>query len=140
MRTPINKMVESSVASHLFRIILRMSPDEQKDLLEELEKRFSFKKRRHDRKPCFSAVDYVVQNDMRTDFTQNISAGGVFIGSSASLLVGQEITLGLILPVSAEHISVSGEIAWTSEEGIGVKFTPSDSQQEKTIEKLVDMI
>ena len=140
MRTPINDMVGPSVASHLFRIILRMSLDEQKDLLEELEKRFSFKKRRHERKLCISAVDYVVQDDTHTDFTQNIGAGGVFIGTAASLSVGQEITLSLLLPDSKDHMSVSGEIVWASEEGIGVKFKPSDSLQEKTIESLVDMI
>ena len=140
MRTPMNELVEPSVAGHLFRIILRLSLDEQKDLLEELEKRFSFKKRRHERKPCFSTVDYLVQDNIYTDFTQNISAGGVFIGGSAPLSVGQEIALGLILPVSKEHISVSGEIVWVSEEGIGVKFNPSDSLQERTIESLVDVI
>jgi hypothetical protein len=140
MRTPINEMAGPSVANHLFRIILRMSFDEQKELLDELEKRFSFKKRRHERKPCFSTVDYVVQNDRHTDFTQNVSAGGVFIGTAASLSVGQGITLSFLLPVSKEQMSVSGEIAWASEEGIGVKFNPSDSLQERTIKNLVDMI
>jgi uncharacterized protein (TIGR02266 family) len=140
MRNAINEMIGSSVTSHLFRIILRMSLDEQKDLLEELEKRFSFKKRRHERKRFFSAVDYVVQDDRHTDFTQNISAGGVFIGTAASLSVGQQITLSLLLPDSEDHMNVSGEIVWASEEGIGVQFKPSDSLQEKTIESLVDMI
>ena len=140
MRTPMNELVEPSVAGHLFRIILRLSLDEQKDLLEELEKRFSLKKRRHERKTCFSAVDFVVQDDTHTDFTQNISAGGTFIGTAASLSVGQEITLSLLLPGSEDPMSVSGEVVWASEEGIGVKFNPSDSLQERTIESLVDMI
>jgi len=140
MRTLIDEMVEPSVAGHLFRLILRMSLGEQKNLLEELEKRSSFKKRRHVRKTHFSAVDYVVQDDSHTDFIQNISAGGVFIGTAAPLSAGQEIMLSLPLPVSEDQISVSGEIAWTSEEGIGVKFNPSDSLQEKTIENLVNMI
>jgi Tfp pilus assembly protein PilZ len=136
----MDEMVESSVVSKLFQVILRMSPEEQKDLLKELEKKLSFKKRRHERKPCISAVDYVAEDGTHTDFTQNISAGGVFIGTSASLAVGQEISLGLFLPVSNEHLVVSGEIAWVSQEGIGVKFKPSDRLQEKAIKSLVDMI
>ena len=63
-------MAEPSVASHLFRIILRMSLDEQKEILEE-------------------------------------------------------------------RMSVSGEIAWASEEGIGVKFNPSESLQERRVETLL---
>jgi Tfp pilus assembly protein PilZ len=117
-----------------------MSLEEQKELLEELEKRISHKKRRDKRKPCISTVDYVVQDDIHSDFTQNISAGGVFIGTAASLSVGQEITLSLFLPVSNDHMIVSGEIAWANEDGIGVKFKPSDDLQEETIKNLVDMI
>ena len=140
MRTPMNEVAGSGITSHLLRIILRMSLDEQKDLLNELEKRFSFKKRRHQRKPYFSTVDYVVQDDSHTDFTQNVSTGGVFIGTAASLSVGEEIALSLLLPVTQENIDVSGEIVWAGEEGIGVKFNWSDGLQKRRIKKLVDMI
>ena len=46
----------------------------------------------------------------------------------------------LLLPVSEEHLSVSGEILWASEERVGVRFNPSDGFQERTVENLVDMI
>lgn len=51
-----------------------------------------------------------------------------------------ENSCNFLLPVSKEHMSVSGEIAWASEEGIGVKFKPSDSLHERKIESLVNMI
>ena len=140
MRTPMDEMDESGVTGRLLRLVLRMPLNEQGKLLEELEKRFSFKKRRHHRKSFFAVVDYVVQDDSRTDFAQNISAGGVFIGTAASLSVGQAVKLRLPFSLSRDYVNISGEIAWTSDDGIGVKFNPTDSQQEKTIESLVSMI
>ena len=140
MKTPMDEMDESGITGRLLRLILRMPLNEQGKLLEELEKRFSFKKRRHSRKSYFSVVDYAVQDDRHTDFAQNISSGGVFIGTAASLSVGQVVELRLPFPFSREYVSISGEIAWRSDDGIGVKFNPTDSQQEETIESLVNMI
>ncbi|UCF56015.1 MAG: PilZ domain-containing protein [Deltaproteobacteria bacterium] len=140
MSTLIEKMNESSTTARLVRLILKMSADEQQSLLEELEKRFSFKKRKHDRKPYFSAVDYAARDETHTDFIQNISAGGVFIGTATPFSVGQEVTLTFPLPISQERISILGEIAWASEKGIGVKFKIADYRQEAMIKSLVNMI
>lgn len=139
MRTPMDEMDESGVTGRLLRLILRMPLSEQGKLLEELGKRFSFKKRKHHRKSYFSVVDYVVQDNRHTDFAQNISAGGVFIGTASSLSVGQAVELRFPFPLSRDYVSISGEIAWSSDDGIGVKFNPIDSQQEKMIESLVSV-
>ena len=140
MSTLIDKMNESSVTARLVRIILKMSTDGRQSLLEELEKRFSFRKRKYDRKPYFSVVDYGAQDDTHTDFIQNISAGGVFVGTATPFSVGQEVTLAFPLPISQERVRILGEIAWACEDGIGVKFKIADYKQEAIIESLINMI
>lgn len=140
MRTLIERMNESSVTIRLVRLILKMSADGRQSLLEELERKFSFKKRKHDRKPYFSVVDYTVLDNTYTDFIQNIGAGGLFIGTATPFPVGQEVTLAFPLPISQERVKILGNIAWASEDGIGVRFRIADHKQEAMIESYVNMI
>lgn len=109
-------------------------------MIDELEERLNSRKRRHDRKPYFSIVDYAVQDGTYTDFIHNISAGGVFIGTGTSFSVGEKVSMIFPLPISRETIRITGEIAWASEMGIGVKFKVTDNRQEAMLESLVDMI
>jgi len=98
------------------------------------------KRRKHERKPYFSAVDYSVQDGTYTDFIHNISAGGVFIGTGTSFLAGEEVSMVFPLPVSRERIRITGEIAWVSDMGIGVKFKMTEHRQETRIKGLVELI
>jgi uncharacterized protein (TIGR02266 family) len=131
---------EPNITARLIELIMKLSEEEQRSLLNELEKTHFLKKRKHHRKPYFSVVDYASQGGAYTDFIQNISAGGVFIGTSAPFHVGQEVSLGFPLPISHKHILIGGEIAWVSPRGIGVKFNSVDGELEAMIRSLVDMI
>jgi Tfp pilus assembly protein PilZ len=131
---------EPNITARLIELIMKLSEEEQRSLLNELEKTHFLKKRKHHRKPYFSVVDYASQGGAYTDFIQNISAGGVFIGTSAPFQVGQELSLGFPLPISHKHILIGGEIAWVSPRGIGVKFNSVDGELEAMIRSLVDMI
>ncbi len=134
------KPEEPSITARLIELIMKLSEDEQRSLLNELEKTYFLKKRKHHRKPYFSVVDYASQGGAYTDFIQNIRAGGVFIGTSAPFQVGEQLSLGFPLPVSHKHILIGGEIAWVSPRGIGVKFNSVDGELEAMIGSLVDMI
>ena len=131
---------EPNITARLVELIMKLSEDEQRRLLNELEKTYFLKKRKHHRKPYFSVVDYASQGGAYTDFIQNISAGGVFIGTSAAFHVGQELSMAFPLPISHKHILIGGEIAWVSPNGIGVKFNSVDGELEAMIRSLVDMI
>jgi len=131
---------EPNITARLIELIMKLSEDEQRRLLDELETTHFLKKRKHHRKPYFSVVDYASQGGAYTDFIQNISAGGLFIGTSAPFHVGQQLSLGFPLPVSHKHILIGGEIAWVSPKGIGVKFNAVDRELEAMISGLVDMI
>jgi len=131
---------EPNITARLMELMMKLSEEEQRSLLNELEKTHFLKKRKHHRKPYFSVVDYASQGGAYTDFIQNISAGGVFIGTSAPFHVGQVLSLGFPLPISHKHILIGGEIAWVSPGGIGVKFNSVDGELEAMIRSLVDMI
>lgn len=131
---------EPNITARLIELIMKLPEEEQRSLLNELEKTHFLKKRKYHRKPYFSVVDYASQGGAYTDFIQNISAGGVFIGTSAPFRVGQELSLGFPLPISHKHILIGGEIAWVSPRGIGVKFNSVEGELEAMIRSLVDMI
>ena len=134
------KLNESNVTGRLFELITKMTDDEQQSLLKELEERLFIRKREYDRKPYFSVVDYNAQEDTNMDFIQNISAGGVFIATSKSFSVGQEVLLAFPLPISQEHSTIAGEVVWVGEQGIGVKFKTFDHELEAKIRRVVDMM
>ncbi|MGD8228966.1 MAG: PilZ domain-containing protein [Desulfobacteraceae bacterium] len=98
------------------------------------------RRRKHERKPYFSAVDYSVQDGTYTDFIHNISAGGVFIGTGTPFLAGEEVSMVFPLPISRQHIRITGEIAWVSDMGIGVKFKMTRDRQKRMIKGLVELI
>jgi Tfp pilus assembly protein PilZ len=107
---------------------------------EELKKQPITIRRKHNREPYFSVIDYVVQEDSYTDFTQNISAGGVFISTGTQFSVGQEVSMVFPLPVSKENIRIKGEIVRVSELGIGVQFKMANPRQEAIIESLIKLM
>jgi Tfp pilus assembly protein PilZ len=131
---------ELGVDTRLIELIVMMSDEEKQSLVEELEERLHIKKRKQGRKPYFSTVCYTARDGAHVDFIQNISAGGVFIGTSLPPSVGEEVTLAFPLPISQEHIMLDGEIVWTTKQGMGVKFNLINNEDEERIKGLVDMI
>lgn len=134
------KMKEQGVNTRLIELIVMMSDEEKQSLVEELEQRLQIKKRRHERKPYFSIACYTTRDGAHVDFIQNISAGGVFIGTRLHPSVGEKITLAFPLPVSQEHIMLDGQIVWATQQGMGVKFQTIQPEEEERICNLVDMI
>ena len=131
---------KSEVTSRLFALIGKMSDEERQGLLDEIETRPFIKKRRYNRKPYFSVVDYSTQDYNFADFIQNIAAEGIFISTSTPFSFGQEVSLAFPLPVSQEHINIPGQVVRIEEEGIGVKFKTLDQELKRKIKKAVDMI
>jgi Tfp pilus assembly protein PilZ len=140
MNASNQKLREQGVDTRLIELIVMMSDKEKQSLVEELEERLHIKKRKYDRKPYFSAVCYTARNGAHVDFIQNISAGGVFIGTSLPPSVGEKVTLAFPLPISQEHIMLDGEIVWATKQGMGVKFKMIKPEEAEKIEGLVDRI
>ena len=58
------------------------------------------------------------QYDLLTDYSINLSTGGVFIESSRILPEGTEITVKFKLPDSDSIIVTNARVAWTNEPGL----------------------
>jgi uncharacterized protein (TIGR02266 family) len=129
-----------SVFDRLFDLIMRMSEEEQRNLLTQLEERVIHGKRQHYRKPFFMVVDYTTEDRAHKDFIQNISVGGVFIETRMPFSVGQAVALTFPLPNYQKYIRITGEVVRTTAEGIGVTFKMADKRQEGMLTSLLEMI
>lgn len=93
-------------------------------------------RRHHLRRPCSIIAAVATQDQVFTDFIQNIGSGGVFIKSKAPLLNGAQISIVFSLPNFGEPFRVRANIAWTGLEGIGVRFHTVSSYLEAVIKLL----
>jgi Tfp pilus assembly protein PilZ len=130
----------SDVTSRLIGLIRDMNDKEREKLLSELEERSFGGKRRHRRKSFMMVVDYGDGDGSHLDFIQDISAGGVFIGTKTPFSIGQEITLTFPLPFQKEKVELTAEVVRTTPDGIGVRFKPLDPAQEEQIKSLLKII
>ena len=130
----------SRVSDRLLELIMSMPEDEQQKLLKDLEGKLLKGKRKHHRKPFFMVVDYATQDRGYRDFIQNISAGGVFIETQMPFSAGQEVSLTFPLPNYQKYIKISGDVVWTSAQGIGVTFKIVSQDQDAMIKSLLEMI
>ena len=128
------------VSDRLFELIISMPEDEQQKLLKDLERKLLKGKRKHYRKPYFMVVDYATKDRSYRDFIQNISAGGVFIETQIPFSAGQQVSLTFPLPDYQKYIKISGEVVWTSTQGIGVTFKMVSQDQDTMIKSLLEMI
>jgi uncharacterized protein (TIGR02266 family) len=139
--TTLGKEVNhSDLTTRLLELFKRMSEDEQRALLREIEHRLSTGRREHVRKPFFMVVDYSAEDRIHKDFIQNISVGGVFIETRMPFSVGQQVSLSFPLPNYQKYLKILGEVVRTSSQGIGVKFKTVDEDQEAMIKSLLEMI
>lgn len=79
-------------------------------------------KRSNQRIPSTTPVSYATRGIAYEDFLQDISAGGVFIETSAMFTVGQTLSLTIPLPGHQHFITVTGEVVRATGHGIGVRF------------------
>jgi len=82
-------------------------------------------RRAHPRKKVLTTVDYATDKFF-SDYVHNIGEGGMFIGTRRPLVIGTDITLAFTMPESNIPIKVKGEVIWTGEKGMGLKFKEID--------------
>ncbi len=73
-------------------------------------------KRQHVRHAAHVPVDFSVQGRFYDGLITNITKGGVFIKTSGTFLVGQDISFYF------GKENMGGTIVWVHAQGIGVKF------------------
>lgn len=94
-------------------------------------------KRRSARQPVTLLVEYEGADDLLGDYTENLSTGGMFVGTTRAMELGAPIRLVLSFPGLLESIAIEGRVRWTRgrdpddasvEAGIGIEFLPGASR------------
>lgn len=78
--------------------------------------------RSHPRRSC--SIPTVIQGSRGKvrGVIQNASYGGVFISCAETLTKGQRVNLTIPLKEKQKLVTRSGEIVWSSKDGVGIKF------------------
>jgi Tfp pilus assembly protein PilZ len=121
------------VTARLFVLINQIDEEELLNLLKEF---FKGKKwvREYSRMPCYINVDFVVKDRVFNSYIRGISAGGVFIETSDSFSVGEEILLTFTLSSENVPFKVPSRIVRIAPTGIGVEFEEITQYQRECIE------
>ena len=100
-------------------------------------------KREHLRSSLMLKVEYKSTTEFINDYTENISAGGVFIATSATFSSGEVIDFIISFPGLLDPINIRGEIIWTRQAsendpaGIGVRFLMEESPDRDLLQSLI---
>lgn len=115
----------SRVVSRLIRVILAMSPGEQRQLLSDLDAASGASKRQYSRKSCFTAVQFSCRERLFPGYITDIGPGGVFIeisGEFHGINQGDRLILTFPHPDSGVDVRLEGRIARVHKTGVGVSF------------------
>lgn len=133
-------MANGSVTARLIDLISRLPVNAQEVLLRKLEEKTGIYKRKHPRKSYVSEVNFSTGDQAYKELVQDISPGGLFIGTRVPLAVGQEITLLLSFPDHARPMKILGEVVRATNQGIGVKFKHPSPVVEEVLANIVDQM
>ena len=124
---------DDALTDRLIQAVRKLSPQRKKMLEELLNEWERLDYREDSRIPCFLPVDYSTANRVYQDFINNLSNGGVFIETAASLKSGQPISLIFTVPSLQKTFKVSGTIVRSERDGIGVKFSKKLTPYQKEL-------
>ncbi len=123
MASTERKPNQFGVVKELFDLISSLSEDEQFILINLLKKHPIKSRRRHQRKDCTIAVECDTPDCTYMQYIRDISISGVFIETTESFSIGQEISLYFDFPDSEDAVKVVGQVIRRASKGIGVEFT-----------------
>ena len=135
-----NPLPKEALYGILVHRIGQLSTEQQRDLLEIIERNWGKGRRRDDRKAFFMTVDYVVDGKYYRDFIQDMSSSGIFIRSRQKFEIGQIIWMTFMAPDFQAPFKISGKITRTLDRGFGVQFIKESPVHEETIAALINKI
>jgi len=133
----LKQLLKDKLSAHIFKLVIDLPDDQQAALLEQLEKSaievHRKERRRHSRKACLMPVDYSVQGRQFKGYILDINAHGAFIETNDYFFSGQEIVMTYSVSHYQKPIRVTGEIVWSSQNGIGIRFGQLSPHQVEAI-------
>jgi Tfp pilus assembly protein PilZ len=148
----LKALLRNNVGDYLFKLIVEMSFEQQRQLLERLGEipneemplktirldEYESSMRETPRKSCMIKVECHVGKKTFKSYIIDISPVGVLIESEDNFPVGQKVMLAFSLPGHSDFLQLSGEIAWSGFQGFGIKFRNLSAQQRNLIKSFVD--
>ena len=134
----LKDLLGDKFSAQLFKLVIDLSEEQQTVLLNHLQKkvqaRHTSERREHLRKPCLIPLTYRVQGRQFDGYILDINDHGVFIETGNAFFSGQEIIMTFAAPRNQKALAIIGQIVWSSQDGIGVKFKRLTAHQRKAIQ------
>jgi Tfp pilus assembly protein PilZ len=133
----LKELLKDKFSDHIFKLVIDLPDEQQSVLLKQLENSAhpvsTDDRRTHSRKACLMPVKYSVQNRRFEGYILDISLHGVFVETSDYFFSGQEIILTFSVPHDQKPLTVTGEIVWSSQTGMGIKLSQLTPHQTEMI-------
>jgi type IV pilus assembly protein PilZ len=113
---------------------------------QENVERQGLEARTSERSPIELKVEYQRMNTFFSDYTQNISKGGTFIGTENPLAVGTRFCFKLLVPALTEPLELTGEVRWVrgrgddGDAGMGIQFIFATDSERAVIDQVVERL
>ncbi len=110
------------IIKKLFDAILKLSHEQQTQVMIYVEELLAENKRISVRKACNIPISYATQDRIYLDDIADISKSGLFIETKRPLNVGEEIVLSFNMQGYDRAFKIKGNIVRSNQQGIGVEF------------------
>jgi len=118
-----NKLEKYNITiKKLFGAILKLSQEQQTQLLIYVEELLDENKRISVRKAHNIPISYATQNRIYSDNIADISRSGLFIETNRPFNIGEEIILSFNMHGYDRPFKIKGNIVRSNQQGIGVQF------------------
>ena len=124
----------------LFDAILKLSQEQQTQVMIYVEELLAENKRISVRKACKIPISYATQNRIYSDNIADISKSGLFIETKRPLDVGEEIVLSFNMHGYDRPFKIKGNIVRSNQQGIGVEFKEVNPYIAEMLGALVERI
>jgi type IV pilus assembly protein PilZ len=108
----------------------------------------SEERRREGRQTAEVKVDYRTVGSFITDYSKDISQGGLFIATSLPLEIGESVRLRITLPGRDLPFALEGVVRWNAKPterekgpaGMGIEFLNFDEAVREELRRFVEMV
>ena len=141
MRIFNNKLKKYNITiKKLFDAILKLSQEQQTQVMIYIEELLAENKRISVRKACNIPISYATQNRIYSDNIADISKSGLFIKTKKPLDVGEEIVLSFNMHGYDRPFKIKGNIVRSNQQGLGVEFKDDKPYITEMLGSLVERI
>ena len=124
----------------LFDAILKLSHEQQTQVMVYVEGLLAENKRKSLRRACNIPINYVTQNRIYSDIVADISKSGLFIETRQPAAAGEEILLTFNMHGYDRPFKLKGNIVRSNQHGIGVEFKDVNPYIAEMLGALVEKI